>query len=135
MAKGDSKHPRMTSDYPAGTSGQSEESKGLKEKAQEMASNLGETAGQLKEKAREVASGWASQAEETWRSARENLPESFSGMAQQAEDFLGDVTGMIRRYPIASVAIAFGLGCLASAALSMTSSTTDMTRRMSHYSS
>jgi ElaB/YqjD/DUF883 family membrane-anchored ribosome-binding protein len=125
----------MTSDYPAGTSGQSEESKGLKEKAQEMASNLGETAGQLKEKAREYTSGWASQAEETWRGAREGLQENISGMAQRAEDFLGDVTGLIRRYPIASVAIAFGLGCLASAALSMTSSSDDMTRRMSHYSS
>jgi ElaB/YqjD/DUF883 family membrane-anchored ribosome-binding protein len=135
MAKGESKHPRMTSDYPAGTTGQSEESKGLKEKAQEMASNLGETAGQLKDKAREYASGWASQAEETWRSARENMPENFSALSQRAEDFLGDVTGLIRRYPVASVAIAFGLGCLASAALAMTPSSDDMTRRMSHYSS
>jgi ElaB/YqjD/DUF883 family membrane-anchored ribosome-binding protein len=135
MAKGDSKHPRMTSDYPAGTTSQSEESKGLKEKAQEMASNLGETAGQLKEKAREYASGWASQAEESWRGAREGMQENFSGMTQRAEDFLDDVTGLIRRYPVASVAIAFGLGCLASFALTMTSSSDDMTQRMSQYSS
>jgi ElaB/YqjD/DUF883 family membrane-anchored ribosome-binding protein len=125
----------MTGNYPAGSSSQSEEQKGLKEKAQEMASNVGEAAGQMKEKAQEYASGIASQAQETWRSAREGLQENFSGVAQRAEDFWGDVTGLVRRYPVASVAIAFGLGCLVSSALALTSHSDDMTRRMSRSSS
>jgi hypothetical protein len=125
----------MTSDYPGGTSGQSEEQMGLKEKAREMASNLGETAEQMKEKAQEYASGWASQAEEAWRGAREGLQENISGMTRRAEDFWGDVTGLIRRYPVATVAVAFGLGCLVSCALILNSRTDDMTERMSRYSS
>ena len=50
-------HPRMTADYPTPSSGQSQEQQGLKEKAQEMASNVGEAAGHMKERAQEFARG------------------------------------------------------------------------------
>ena len=33
-------------------------------------------------------------------------------MGHRAEDFWGDINGLIRRYPVASLAVAFGLGCL-----------------------
>lgn len=135
MAKGDSGHPRMSAGYPTGTPGHSEEQKGLKEKAQEMASGVSEAAGQMTEKAREYASGIAGQAQETWRSAREGLQEGYSAMSQRAGDLWDDATEMIRRYPIASLAIAFGLGCLVSCALYLTPRSDDMTRRMSRSSS
>lgn len=133
--KGDSGHPRMAAGYPTGTAGHSDEHKGLKEKAQEMASNVGETAGHMKEKAQEFASGIAGQAGETWRSAREGMQDGFSTVAHRAEDFWGDVNGLIRRYPVASLAVAFGLGCLLSSAWSFSSRSDDMTERMSRSSS
>ena len=117
--KSESGHPRMTAGYPTGTTGLSEDSKGLREKAQELASNVGDAAGQMKDRAREFASGIAEQAGESWRSAREGIQEGFSSVSHRAEDFWGDVTGMIRRYPVASLAAAFGLGCLVSCALFM----------------
>jgi ElaB/YqjD/DUF883 family membrane-anchored ribosome-binding protein len=133
--KGDSGHPRMTAGYPTSTSEQSEEQKGLKDKAQEMASNLGETAGQMREKAQEFVSGVASQAGESWRSTREGVQERFSRMSHQAEDLWGDVNTLVHRYPVASLTIAFGVGFLASCAMSSLSSRPDdVAERMSRSS-
>jgi len=132
--KDDSGHPRMTASYPTGTSGQSEESRGLKDKAQEIASTVGEAAEHMKGRAREFASSLAGQAGETWRSTREGVQEGISSVTHRAEDLWGDVTGMIRRYPVASVAVAFGLGCLVSCALFTMPRTDDMARRMSRSS-
>jgi ElaB/YqjD/DUF883 family membrane-anchored ribosome-binding protein len=125
----------MSAGYPTGTSSHSEEQKGLREKAQEMASSVSETAGQMTEKAREYASGIAGQAQETWRSAREGLQEGYSAVAERAGDLWGDTTELIRRYPLAALGIAFGLGCLAGCALNLMPRSDDMTRRMSRSSS
>ena len=135
MAKGDSGHRRMSAGYPTSSSAPSEESKGLKESAQEMASQAGEAASHLKEQAQEFASGVAGRAGDAWDSAREGLQEGWSNISDRAGDFWGDVTGLIRRYPVASVAVAFGLGCLVSCALFSMPSTSDMTERMSRASS
>ena len=128
-------HPRMTADYPTPSSGQSQEQQGLKEKAQEMASNVGEAAGHMKERAQEFVSGVAGKAEETWRSAREGVQEGLSTVGHRAEDFWGDVNGLIRRYPVASLAVAFGLGCLVGGTWSLRPRSDDMTERMSRSSS
>ena len=133
--KGDTGHPRMTANYPGTSSGHSEEQKGLKEKAQEMASNVGESASHLKERAQEFASGVAGQAGDAWRSTREGMQEGFSSVAHRAEDFWGDVNGLIRRYPVAALGAAFGLGCLVSCALLLSSGSDSMTERMSRSSS
>lgn len=130
MAQGESGHPRMTAGYPAGSSAHSEEHKGLKETAQELASRAGETAGQVSDRAREFASGVQDQAREAWRGTREGL----SRAADRAGDFWGDATEIIRRYPIASLAIAFGLGCLAASAFALMPRTEDITERMSRSS-
>ncbi|MGH7172584.1 MAG: hypothetical protein ACRELG_20075 [Gemmataceae bacterium] len=130
-------HPRMSAGYPGGSAGHAEdEHKGLKESAQEMASHLGDSAGQIKDKAREFVSGVAGQAQETWRGAHEGLQEGLSHAAGRAEDIWQDAIGFVRRYPLASLAVAFGLGCLASAALVAVSrsSTEDMAKRMSRAS-
>jgi ElaB/YqjD/DUF883 family membrane-anchored ribosome-binding protein len=131
-------HPRMSAGFPSASSGQSEESKkGLAESAREATSHLGEMAGQMKEKAREYVSGMAGQGEEAWRRAREGLHEGFSNVSQRAGDIWEDATDFIRRYPVASLAVAFGLGFLTSCALSGMSrlSSDDMTERMSRASS
>jgi ElaB/YqjD/DUF883 family membrane-anchored ribosome-binding protein len=130
-------HERMSAGFPTGSSGQTEkQAEGLKESAQEMASHLGETAGQMKEKAREFVSGVAGQAQETWRSAREGLQERVSNFSASAGDIWDDGIDFVRRYPVASLAVAFGIGCLTSCAFfAVSRSTDDVTNRMSRASS
>jgi ElaB/YqjD/DUF883 family membrane-anchored ribosome-binding protein len=130
-------HERMSAGFPTGSSGQPEkQAEGLRESAQEMASHLGETAGQVKEKAREFVSGVAGQAQETWRSAREGLQERVSNLSASAGDIWEDGIEFVRRYPIASLAVAFGVGCLASCAFfALSRSTEDVADRMSRVSS
>ncbi len=147
MAKGNSGHQRMSAGYPTSSTSHSEEQKGLKESAQEMASQASETAGQMTDKAREAAghmkeraqefvSGMAGQAQETWRSAREGLQEGWSQVSGQAGDIWEDATGFVRRYPIASLAVAFGLGCMLGAMLTaMPRGADDVAERMSRASS
>jgi ElaB/YqjD/DUF883 family membrane-anchored ribosome-binding protein len=136
MAKGNSGHQRMTAGYPTGSSSRSEEQPGLKESAQEMASQASETAGHLKEKAQEFVSGVAGQAQDTWRGAREGMQEGWSQVSDRAGDIWEDATGFIRRYPVASLAVAFGLGCLLGCGLAaMPRGTDDIADRMSRASS
>ena len=125
--QGESGHPRVTADDPGSSQSGSEAQKGMKETGKELASKVGDAASQIKDKAQEFASGVASQAHEAWQSTREGV----STVAHKAEDFWGDVTDLIRRYPVASVAVAFGLGCLMSSALFRSFGTDDMARRMS----
>jgi ElaB/YqjD/DUF883 family membrane-anchored ribosome-binding protein len=140
-------HPRMSAGYPKGSSEQSEEHKGLKESAQEMASHLSERAvemtdrareavGQAGDKAREFVSGMAGQAQERWGRASEGLQEGYSHLSDRAGDIWHDATSFVRRYPLASLAVAFGLGCLASAALmAVPHATDDVAEGMSRSSS
>jgi ElaB/YqjD/DUF883 family membrane-anchored ribosome-binding protein len=126
-------HPRMTAGYPSSSPTQAEEHKGLKESAQQMASQVGQSAEQMREKAREFVSGAAGQAQEAWHSAREGVQEGWSRVSERAGDIWEDAADFVRRYPVASLAAAFGLGCLISAALfaASSASTDDLTGRMS----
>lgn len=124
---------RRSSDFPGSSQGHSEEAhEGLKESAQEMASHLGETAGQMKDRAREYVSGMAGQAQEAWRGAREGMQERFSRYSEKAGDIWGDGIDFVRRYPMASLAAALGLGCLLTCAMfAMSRSTDEVADRMS----
>jgi len=124
---------RRSSDFPGSSSEHSEEAhEGLKESAQEMASQLGERAGQMRDKAREFVSGVAGQAQERWREAREGLEERFSHYSGRAGHVWGDGIEFVRRYPLASLAAAFVLGSLVSCALfALPRSTDDLADRMS----
>jgi ElaB/YqjD/DUF883 family membrane-anchored ribosome-binding protein len=142
-------HPRMSAGHPTGSEGQShEEHKGAKESAQEMVSHLRESARkgmekgreaaeQVRDKSREFLSGAADQAQEMWHRGSEGLREGWSNVSERAGNIWEDATGFVRRYPIASLAAAFGLGCLMSAALmaASRSSSDDLTDRMSRSSS
>lgn len=140
-------HPRMSAGYPASSPKQAEEHKGMKESAQQMASHVSESAEHLKEKARETVgqardrarefvSGVAEQAQETWRGTREGLQEGWSRVSDRAGDIWEDATEFVRRYPISSMAAAFGVGCLVSAALFASSSfsSDELTESMSRSS-
>jgi ElaB/YqjD/DUF883 family membrane-anchored ribosome-binding protein len=73
----------------------------------------------VKEKAQDVASGVASRAEDVWDSARHGAQRAYSAVADTAGDAFGEVTDFMRRYPMATLAIGFGLGFLAAQALTL----------------
>lgn len=136
MSKDHGRHRRMTADYPTSSSGPSEEQKGLKESAQEMAAQAGEAAEKMRGQAQEFISGVAGQAQESWRGMREGLQGGWDQVSDRAGDIWSDATGFIRRYPVASVAIAFGIGCLASCAfMALPRRTDDVAEGMSRASS
>jgi ElaB/YqjD/DUF883 family membrane-anchored ribosome-binding protein len=122
-------HPRMSADYPTASSGQSEESKGLKESAQETASHLRESAEQLTERASEAVGQVRDKAREFVSGAREAMQERFSDLSGRTADIWEDTIGFVRRYPIASLAAAFGLGCLVCSALMMMPRRDDLVER------
>src|SRR4051812_35965583 len=109
-------HPRMGTPPPTGPSGAQPSASygqgGVGETFRQMGSSTSETAGQMKEKVQDLASGAASRIGDAWESTRQGLQQGASTVRQTAQDFWNSSGDLIRRYPIASVAIAFGLGCL-----------------------
>jgi ElaB/YqjD/DUF883 family membrane-anchored ribosome-binding protein len=105
-------HPRMTAGLPPGpgSTAPPSEQGGTLEK-------LSETAGQVRDKIRDTASGAAERAGEAWESARRSVEQGAQGVARTAQDFWTDAGNLIRRNPMAAVAIAFGVGCLVGSAL------------------
>ena len=95
---------------------------------------VGETFRQAASSVGDAASAVAHKVENAWDSASSGVAEGARTVAHTAEDFWGGTTGLIRRYPVASVLIAFGFGCLAASLLSPPRWTEDMARRMSRYS-
>lgn len=130
-------HARRSAGYPASASRHFEEAReGLKESAQETASHVSESAGQMKEEASEFVSGIAGQAQEAWRGAREGLQEKVSNLSARASDIWEDGVEFVQRHPLASLGVAFGIGCLTSCAVfALARSTDDVAKRMSRASS
>jgi hypothetical protein len=73
-----------------------------------MGARVADAAGQVRDRVQDVASDVAQRVEDAWDSTREGA----SAVAQKAEDFWTSTSNLIRRYPVTSVVIAFGLGCL-----------------------
>lgn len=122
---GDRGHPRMSADFPGSTGHFSQ-----------MAAQAGEAAEHLKGKAQQFAARVGEQAQQTWRSAQHGLQEAFATMSERCGEFCQDATRMVKRHPIASMAIAFGLGCCLSTFIQLRRRTNDdMTQRMSRASS
>jgi hypothetical protein len=95
-----------------------------------------EAVGQVREKVADVASGVANRLGDAWESTRQGLTQGGEWVSETAGDAWQRFAGTIRRYPVASVAIAFGAGCLFASLLSLSSfRSDDMARRMSRYSS
>jgi ElaB/YqjD/DUF883 family membrane-anchored ribosome-binding protein len=124
--------PMGSSEAPSSAHGQG----GAGETLRQLGSSMSETAGQMKEKAQHLASEAASRIGDAWESTRQGMRQGASTAAQSAQDVWNNSGDLIRRYPIASVAIAFGLGCLMTALFRIPNWGEDeMARRMSRYSS
>ena len=100
-------------------------------------SRVGDVLGQVKEGAQHMASEAAHQAGRAWEATKEGVQQGASAVAERAQDFWSGAQEMIRRYPIASVAIAFGAGCLFAGLFTAGSAFAwgeSMPERMSRYS-
>jgi hypothetical protein len=75
------------------------------------------TVGEIKDKAQDMASSVATTAQKAWDSTREQVENVASQIGDKAEEAVENVTGFIRRYPVASVLGGFFLGYFAACAL------------------
>lgn len=113
------RHMRRSTDFPGSEEVHSEEQhEGLKEPAEESGALHSES---------------ARSAQEIWRGAREGFQEGYTSLSARARDVWGDGVAFVRRYPLASLGVAFGIGCLASCAwfFAQARSTEDVAQRMS----
>jgi len=79
----------------------------------------------------DAASSVAHSVENAWDSTSSGVRQSAEYVADKAEDFWGDATNLVRRYPVTSMLIAFGLGCLTASLFRVPHWTDDIARRMS----
>lgn len=119
-------HPRMGAGLPAGPGGGALE---------QMPSTDSEAVGQVKDKARELAAHVSERVGDAWESASRGARQGAHAVAETAENFWDDAIALVRRYPMASVAVAFAVGCLTPACLAACFGRTDaMARGMSRSS-
>ena len=115
-------HPRMGAGLPAGPGGGSSRSENQGGAAggtlEQMSSTVSEAVGQAKDKAREMASNVSERVGDAWESTSRAARQGATAVAESAQSFWEASSDLIRRYPVASVAIAFALGCLTPACLS-----------------
>jgi ElaB/YqjD/DUF883 family membrane-anchored ribosome-binding protein len=73
---------------------------------------------------------------QTWESARQSVREGAQAVARQTQNFWADASNLIRRNPMAAVAVTFGAGFLLGCCLTswFSTSSVDMTERMSRAS-
>jgi ElaB/YqjD/DUF883 family membrane-anchored ribosome-binding protein len=84
---------------------------------EQMPSSDSEAVGQVKDKARELAAHVSERVGDAWESASRGARQGAHAVAESAENFWDDAIALVRRYPMASVAVAFAVGCLTPACL------------------
>jgi ElaB/YqjD/DUF883 family membrane-anchored ribosome-binding protein len=104
----------MGAGLPAGGSSRPEHQGGTLE---QMSSTVSETVGQVKDRAREMASNVSERVGDAWESTSRGVRQGARAVADTAENFWEASADLIRRYPVASVAVAFAVGCLTPACL------------------
>jgi ElaB/YqjD/DUF883 family membrane-anchored ribosome-binding protein len=95
---------------------------------------VGDTLRQAASSVGDAASSVAEKVENAWDSASGTVRDSAHYVSDRASDFWGDATDMVRRYPVTSVLIAFGLGCLAASLFRVPNWNDDVANRMSRSS-
>ena len=90
----------------------------VKDKAREAASDASDVVSQVKDKAQEFASDVAGRAGDAWDATRQQVQNYASTVANTAENAWDEFGGFVRRYPVASLTVAFGVGFLMAEALS-----------------
>lgn len=107
----------MSSTYQNSTTEFGKSESGLlgsaKEKAGELASSVKDAAGAIQHKAGELASSMSEGAEQAWNSTRDNAQQLGSAVANHAEMAAAELTTFVRRYPVASLFAALGIGFFA----------------------
>lgn len=81
-------------------------------KAQE--GTLGGMATGVKEKAQELASTATARAGEAWETTRHAAQQAASTVADTAENAWEQTTTFMRRYPVLTLCVGIGIGCLLS---------------------
>jgi ElaB/YqjD/DUF883 family membrane-anchored ribosome-binding protein len=84
----------------------------VKEKARDVASSASDLAGQVKDTARDWASSATSSAGQAWDSTQRQARELAGDAAHYAENAWDSFGNFIRRYPVASLCVALGVGFL-----------------------
>jgi ElaB/YqjD/DUF883 family membrane-anchored ribosome-binding protein len=119
-------HPRMSAGLPPGPGGATARPE------EGLMGKVSEAAGQARERIRDVASGVAERVGDAWESTRQGAEQ----LAHRAQDFWTDAANLVRRRPMAALAVAFGVGCLVGCCLTAASRNweDDVARRMSRAS-
>jgi hypothetical protein len=79
----------------------------------------GGTLGAIKDKAQDVASSVANTAQQAWDSTRHQAQQVASSIGNTAEETYDSVNGFIRRYPLACVFGGFLVGMLVAGGISL----------------
>ena len=90
---------------------------GVAETVKEKARDVGEGTSEFMSGAKEKVQEWASDAADIACQAKDKARQLASTAVDKAQDWGEDVTSMIRRYPVTSLCVAFGVGLLAACAL------------------
>ncbi len=107
---GSGSHPRMSAQPPIGPgSSGTERTRGQGGSTQES----------FPEQLKEMASGMSGRLGDAWQSTSSSLREGAQRVARQAQDFWADAGNLVRRNPMAAIAVAFGVGCLFGSLVSM----------------
>jgi ElaB/YqjD/DUF883 family membrane-anchored ribosome-binding protein len=73
---------------------------------------LGSLATGVKEKAQDLASTVTSRAGEAWDTTRHTAQQAASRVAGTAEGAWEETTAFMRRYPVVTLCVGIGIGCL-----------------------
>ena len=84
----------------------------VRETAQNAASAASEFAGQARERVQDWMSGSGDFARQAGNRLQGMAGEAFDYSSEHLRDFGGEVTSMVRRYPLAAVLVGFGIGLL-----------------------
>ena len=131
-------HSAGGSHMAGGTAGGGGGQGGKKDDQGGILSQAADVAGQVRDRVSDAASGVVNRVEDAWDATRSGVRQGASYVADKAGDAWDGFNGMVARYPLASVMVAFGLGCLVTTLLSSGSSSFgsgyDNWRRMSRSS-
>jgi len=105
-------------DKAKGLAGQAGEAiTGAKDRAQEWASTAGDKFGQAKDKVQDWASKTAEQVGEATNRVRDWASTASEKAGEAMKDVGDELTSFVRRYPIPSLLIGFGVGFILARAL------------------
>jgi ElaB/YqjD/DUF883 family membrane-anchored ribosome-binding protein len=95
----------------------------------DAADKAGDALGEAKDTAQKWASSAAEGAQQAWDYTGRQAQRAASGAAEMAEECYEGFAGLIRRYPVASVFVALGVGFMMAEAMNLGMSASRRSRR------